>query len=825
MTPELPPPPPGFAPSAPLEPPPPGFVEMEGALPDRETGSQTILRHQEAMKGARERLLADDARKKQAVAGEIQDRLGVARYDDQEKFGGGVSGWIRQIDIARSGDLADKQKKFRESFPAGDLVSVPTSDGPVILARATRDEPFRRLKFGPSAVGALMSEPVVGGTVGSLAGPIGTAVGTGVGVLAQGAIESARGFGTAEGGYGPAVTEGTVAGAVDVGMRGASRLMFGPKLEAGTRAALVDAIKASEELGLEPLAAGQVGGPFMRGTFRQVGVTSPKIEKKVTAQEKSLLDAFRRVSDDVPAGVSDDALKSVVRAQQRELDALMRPGAMTRTDSSVALQNGIETYEKASGRLGGRLYNKAHAVADDVAYNANPAQRLAQEIKKGVLGRGREVTQTKATGILDEGGLPLSRQVTSREPVSLSSTPQGQLATAVDDLLALDPIITKNVTAGGEWTAFEQVKTLRTRLFDLKQSDDGQVRREAGRLWSALTDVMDNPISGNPEFTRAHQIARGFWRMREENLEKTFVARALATDTPEVLARTYMSPGHATELATIRDLIPRPAFEQFRAGFMTDIANAPTAQQGLNRLRNFRATDKNGLRVLVSQPEEDALTNFLVKKAQFEGSPARNILERQLTEGEQMVAMAKQGSAGDVADAVRLSGGKDSDFAKWARAGVYKSILDDATKVTAQGVEVLDAGKVISGIQAWKKSGKLDSLFAASDWRRIEQFQKYSAPVAEGADIGGGMMAGGLRQQVISAPVQTLYGDVKKIVLGPVHKLYSNHVAATLLSRDASYYQLAQAGPSAGLSILPLREGAVAYTLMQRELEHEGVKQ
>ena len=41
---------------------------------------------------------------------------------------------------------------------------------------------------------------------------------------------------------------------------------------------------------------------------------------------------------------------------------------------------------------------------------------------------------------------------------------------------------------------------------------------------------MDNPISGNPDFVAAYKKASAANRIRETNLDKTFVARALQAD-------------------------------------------------------------------------------------------------------------------------------------------------------------------------------------------------------------------------------------------------------------------------------------------------------
>lgn len=743
---------------------------------------------------------------------QLTDIMGE-NYDPGEAFWGGWKGFLMGADIARSGTLADKQRKFQSSFPSGELIQVWTEDGPVLLARENADYPFRELAAPPRIAGAVVSEPVVAGMAGSAFGPVGTAIGTAAGVLAQTGIETERGFGAGEPGVGGAVTEGVLAGAVDVALRGAGRLILGSPNPPAIRMALADAAKASKELGLEPLAVGQVGGPFMRGMFRQVAPTTPIIERKLTAQELSLYNSVKETGK-IPEGISQDALLDVVRAQQDELAGMIRLPAKeaTRKGAGEALQEGIKAWKVSTKTVRDQLYDDAIALSDDIVFDLTRVNALAKEIDVGVLGKakpGRKIAIEESL----EMGIPVSAG-TARGAVSLSETPQGQLKAVVDDIMELDTKISKFAAKGKEWTAFEQVKTLRTRLFDLKQSDDGAVRREASRLYNELTRTMDSPISGNPEFVEAYQKASQFNFIREDTLGKSFVAQALRTDTLDALGKKYMIPNHSTELALIRDLVPEEQFKQFRAAFMVDVMSAPTARQGLTRLENFKSFDKEGLRILASPTEQAQLESYLLRKAQFEASPSQKILDQQMTQAEQIVAAANKGTAGELADAVRLAGGIESDYAVAVRAGVYKDILDKSTRVTDQGVTVVDAKSLRDAILGWQKSGKLEQAFRPLDWRKIELYQKYAAPISAAEDIGGGMMAGGLRQQAIHAPSEiTLYGDIKKPFKNVARSLFSNKMSAILLSRDASYLKLTYAGSG--------RRWLEAPTLALFELERE----
>lgn len=713
-------------------------------------------------------------------------------YDPYATFD---EGFLTQFDIARSETLVDKQRKFKLAFPDGDMKAVPTADGKILVARLNRDALYQELPLSPEILATVFSEPMVGGVVGSFFGPVGTIAGVTAGEYGQTKVEQERGFGTNEPGFLESLQRGGIAGAIDAATRGVTRMIYGPRLTSYAREAMHKSIIASRELGLEPLAVGQLSGPFGRGVFRQVGATSSRVEEKVTAEEKSLLDSFRKIATDEMPATAD--LDKVIQAQQNELRGLINFPVLSRVDSGEALQLGIETYKNASRLRVGQLYDEAIALSDDVVFNLRPAKEIAGDIARGVLGRSE-------TG----------------DVVNLASVPGGELKAVVDDILALEQNVAKVSAQGGEWTAFEQIKTLRTRLFDLKQSDDGAVRRAAGRLWESMTEVMDNPVSGNPDFVAAYQKAGAANWMREDTLEKSFVAQALKSDTPEALARKYMNPNNATALATIKDILIKDApqqWEQFRSGFMADLMNAPTANQAITRLRNFESVDPDGLAVLMSPSERRSMAEYLTTKAQFEASPARKIIQQQLTEGERAVTIAKEGTAGELADAIAKSGGIESSFAKTARAGVYKDILDQAKIVNEQGIEVLDSGKLVQAINDWRKGDKLAALFRPADWRRIELFQKYSAVTSETADIGGAMMAGGLRQEFISAPMQTLWGDVRRVAVKVVKPLWQNEIAAIILSRPAAYSTLAMAQTGR----VPIQRAGLALGMLQTELMRE----
>lgn len=772
--------------------------------------------------------------RKEAVDQELTTMLGQ-NYDPDGEFGmDSAQQFIRMADVARSASLVDQLKKFRAQYPDGDLLILPTSDGDVAVARTSKSEPYLRVTGMPELVAALGSEPVAMGTAGAalgaglpvvgpfIGGVVGTTVGTIAGVQAQAGIETLRGYGTGEGGMSRSLQEGLTAAAFDLAFRGTGRAInaargVSPSLSFRQRMDLAEVVEAVPELGLVPLAVGQTGSKFSRGLFRQVGATSQRVEDLLTAQEASLLARFRELSSDEITSLSEGAVRDVVRAQHAELQQLMVFPILSRMEAGDALQAAMETYRTAQKAMIGDLYDTAMAKSADVTFILKDAQAVARDIRVGVRGKGKETTEVLDTGVLDASGAPITRTRTKQNAVKLATTPQGELKQVIDDLLELDPIVQEFTTAGKTFASFEQIKTLRTRLFDLKSSDEGAVRREASRLWKALTAVMDSPVSGDPGFVQAYKTASGAFRVFEDTMDKSFIARTLKSDTPEKIIKSLFLPGNEKALRTLRDILPPEGFKTLKQGFIADVLRAESGKSGLNRLNAFAVQDPRALRVLLPKAEEDAMRKFLTRRAQFETSPAQGILSQQFTDAERVVQIAFKGTAGELTDAVAKAGGRNSAFARTARAGVYRQLLNDSTVTSRSGTEVLDTTRLLNAIEKLKATDRLSVLFDRTDWHKLEMFRRYAAPISEASDVGGGMMAGSLRARAVDAPTDIASGGGLKVLTRLVRPLYSNDLVAKILSTPTSYAALT-ARPS---SMNMVSNGALALFLVNQELNRE----
>jgi len=735
---------------------------------------------------ARQERIDKEIRKLSALSSNLE------RFDDKDTFGEGADDFLLLMDMGRNNGLSDKRKKFEATYPSGSLDTFDFEGETVMVARKNPSEPFRVVSRVGESLGAVVSEPVAGAVAGSFFGPVGTAVGAMAGSLTKEGVESARGFGELdlEGSGSRAVTEGVIAGGLDAATRGLGKLagLGRTKLEAES---VLLATKAAAEEGLEPLAKGQVSQfPLVRDVFQQTGGTSGITRDKVVRQQRSLRDVVSgQITDDAFVGTTEAQISHIISARAKEIDSLLSPTALRRDipidEAGAAIQKAITGWKSASKEWVGRKYDRAFATAktDDVAFDLAEAQVVANDVRLGVVGRGVE-----------------------GDDVALAATPSGELKDVVDTLLKLDPSVSTIEKGARTITAFEQLKTLRTRLFDLKESTDGGIRRESSRLWKVLTDAIDSPKGGNNTFKRQWRAASKTNAFRESQLEKSFVALALKTDTPEAIANRYLSPGNTSALRTIKQLVPKKDWDTYRGFFVNTVTQNP--KQGAALLERFSLTDPKGLRLLLRREEEVALKRFLRGKEQLLESTLVKSVARDRTNAERAIFLAQSGTGKELADAVKLSGGLDSPMATSMRQGVYKNLLDKSSKRTDLGVEVADPNVLLSEIKKLKSGGRLDGLFRPQDWIRIENWERYSAIVGQQAiDVGGSMQAGAVRAGIRQP---SGFGKAISILLG-------NTVTASILARPASYSILRVAGSK--INTAKLSQLVVAGNAVKRQLE------
>ena len=771
-----------------------------------------VLAPAAAMVGAVEHSRQQTEAERKARADEISTIL----KGDFDPGSAGVSDILLRADISRSSTLQGITEKFVEAYPQGSIGVLSLQSGEtVVITKQNENELWRALDppgmdwpgtWGDILGGAL-SEPVILGMAGAIVGgPILS------GVMA--AVGSGIKHGVEAGFHGTDVLPSATDMLIEAGIEGIAATTGegvirygGPMAQAAKRIASrgnARLYQAADELGLPSPVIRQTGrSPVTRLAWTIAGRTSPVVENTVTRQSTALrlslerragLDASNVAKNNLDK-LSIDELDQLVALEQQQIGHLLsgiEMGRVSRHQGFEALERGIEKWRQASDRLVRRTYAQADNMSEDISYNVAEAQNVLRDIARGVWGKGR------ATAGHDMFGPDVPNQAID---VLLSGKPPKEVQSLLDDILALDPVMAKHSAKGGEWTAWQQIKALRTRSWNMKMSDDPVLRGYGKRIWSELTKVMDNPISGNPEFVAKWRQASQLYRRREEILEYPFIIKALDSRMlPEDFAKQFMQPGNTERLQLIKSLIPKPEWETFRQAFLFDLQVTAMARGGnalRSRLKAIKADD-DYRQLLMSDEQLKQFENFANVTAQFDSSEVMRLANEELSTGQQALAMARVSPA-QTQRAIMGTGGIDGRYATAARAAVFQRILDGATELTRDGSKIINPGKLLARIRKEKGNENLQHFFRDEDWAAIENYELYTIMLSRQSDVGASLQAAELTTKVTEAPYRPL------AAAAGLRAITKNHILALTLAQSGGSSRLA-AGAAAGSQL----EGAGA---------------
>ena len=742
---------------------------------------------------------------RESVIEQVQQITG-SDFDIDTRFEKSAKDWKLVWDMGRSRDFESRKSKFLEEYPEGDIRNIPLEGGgDRLIARRAPNEPYVTIGMGGDIAAGFFSEHsllalpagliATGGIAGTLI--IGGAVA--VGEVAQRYIEKSRGYEQDRSGMDiatGALVEGGVAGLFDVATRRAGRLMgISPKqtdvvsvIEARERLAQ----RALEEFGVEfpELLKGQVSGPFLRGTMLQTGATTGRVQNELGRQAKQLYDFFQANIDAIPADAFGDAsLLLIAKASRDRIESVSTLGAVRRADAVKIMSEAAEVWQRSARTLRNRKYAEASALAQDMRFeNFIDVQNTVREIRLGVFGASPRAPRD--TGLLDARGNPLFRD----EIVDIR-LPEGQhieLERVMDAILKLDSNLGPHTAQNGiTYNAPEQIARLRSRLFSLKEQPnlDSDVNRHVNELWHSLSQVLDNPTSGNPQAISLYREARDLHSEYERIRRSYSVKRALSSsdDTPESLAARFTNPNHGVELRTVKQVLDEQpgAWDSFRELMVNDLVNGSTPTSALDRIRRIERQDRDMLRMFMSEGEQLQIERLLVSRQQLESAPFTQAMQRFASESDRAGHVFNNSTPDQLRELIAMSdGGINSEIAQSMRGYVFRDIFNYSRDTHITAGQVLNSNKVTARIRELDKTGKLDALFTPTDRAMLSDLEIFSIALSDSADIGGGMMAGAARQKAIDAAVDLASNRVGRVV-GLAQQLMSNDAAAYLLTRPA----------------------------------------
>ena len=120
----------------------------------------------------------------------------------------------------------------------------------------------------------------------------------------------------------------------------------------------------------------------------------------------------------------------------------------------------------------------------------------------------------------------------------------------LDDISSLNP----QVSMYQGTNPIVQLKELRTRLYNLQQSEDPAIKRYANELFSELKEIMQKPQSGNKEFIKAYNTASAYNAYRENILNLSVIKKSLKSDTVEDIVQSKFNINNPSEVKYIKEV-------------------------------------------------------------------------------------------------------------------------------------------------------------------------------------------------------------------------------------------------------------------------------
>ena len=270
-------------------------------------------------------------------------------------------------------------------------------------------------------------------------------------------------------------------------------------------------------------------------------------------------------------GNAAEAMRGVVTSL-REFSAFFigqvkRKGVST-GEAGKALQAGVESYGKQSKIVVDDLYTAAGKI-EDPQFVLEPFHVLAGDLRAGAKG--------KFSRALND---PLRELAAIQGPKEL---PSGKVLSVTD-----------------------QIRNVRTQLWDLKQVKPGdlpnQATGQANDLYKSLTGVLDNPKNADPNFLKAWGAASDASALRRKTLGQAAVMMVAKSETPFKLAQSLARPGEVDNLLAIRNTVSDKYWDDFVDAAYGEILKDPSKAKGV-----FDSFDPETLDALMPRAEQKLL--------------------------------------------------------------------------------------------------------------------------------------------------------------------------------------------------------------------------
>ena len=529
-----------------------------------------------------------------------------------------------------------------------------------------------------------------------------------------------------------------------------------------------DIIRASEELGLDPLVFAQLAAnPIIRRIYTQSGLFVQRPELIKQSQLKSLQDALEKFGIGTGDGQLNlgqlDLLNKQLSLQIANDSKLVSKGVFTSLDeANVALQESINAWNKITLKTTNTYTNRAIQAfkdsGEDVSINITQFKNNFSTQMKNFFTK----YQPKDKTVGGEYGTP-----------TLITPPKKTYGSIPEEFKQMNEIVkdldnTISSLKDGNLDSLKTLIKMRTDLHKLTMHPDEGINAVADNLYENLVTVLKGQnidlVSGPNSFKGMLSILDNHMAGEEAVRSLGFIKDALTKGgDPDKFVSQFLKAGNTIKVSALKNMFlegtegtqregAEKAFNVFKNAWIT---NTLKNKNGVEIIDDFLTKDKESLKVLLGDNYEAVAKQM--KEIIYKENKLVDGIVAQATRGnskefaEKLIKESKQ--KGDIGlgkkfdEYIKDLGGLDSNAADVVRYHIISGMLQRSQEIVEKAgkkafSDTLNPRTLRNEIRALQQNEYLMKFFDEKQIEDLQNFNLYTTALAGGNDVGGMIAAG-----------------------------------------------------------------------------------
>ena len=529
-----------------------------------------------------------------------------------------------------------------------------------------------------------------------------------------------------------------------------------------------DIIRASEELGLDPLVFAQLAAnPIIRRIYTQSGLFVQRPELIKQSQLKSLQDALEKFGIGTGDGQLNlgqlDLLNKQLSLQIANDSKLVSKGVFTSLDeANVALQESINAWNKITLKTTNTYTNRAIQAfkdsGEDVSINITQFKNNFSTQMKNFFTK----YQPKDKTVGGEYGTP-----------TLITPPKKTYGSIPEEFKQMNEIVkdldnTISSLKDGNLDSLKTLIKMRTDLHKLTMHPDEGINAVADNLYENLVTVLKGQnidlVSGPNSFKGMLSILDNHMAGEEAVRSLGFIKDALTKGgDPDKFVSQFLKAGNTIKVSALKNMFlegtegtqregAEKAFNVFKNAWIT---NTLKNKNGVEIIDDFLTKDKESLKVLLGDNyeavakqmkeiiyKENKLVDGIV--AQATRGNSKEFAEKLIKESQQKGSI---GLGNKFDEYIKDLGGLDSNAADVVRYHIISGMLQRSQEIVEKAgkkafSDTLNPRTLRNEIRALQQNEYLMKFFDEKQIEDLQNFNLYTTALAGGNDVGGMIAAG-----------------------------------------------------------------------------------